>query len=117
MTALMPRQADCLKVIKTSIEWRGYSPSYREIELALGLHSRSGVHRLVKGLEDRGAISRIPHRSRGLTIVEHGSDVLAFLPRKVRSAVQSFAQEQGIPAQAAVAEICRRYFQGAAKNV
>jgi repressor LexA len=105
-----PRQADCLKVIETSIAWRGYSPSYREMGKALGV-AKSGIHRLVAGLEARGAITRLPNRPHGLEITRDGSDALAYFAPDVRGRVQRFAQAQGIPAQAAVAEICRRYFR------
>ncbi len=113
MTAT-PRQADCLKIIQTSIEWRGYSPTYQEMGKALGL-AKSGIHRLITGLENRGAIRRLPHRPHGLEITPDGFDVLAYLPYDVRAKVRRFAQAQGIPPQAAVVEICRRYFQGALK--
>lgn len=48
----------------------GASPSYAEIGKALGLASKSGVHRLMYGLADRGAIRVMPGRARSITIVE-----------------------------------------------
>ena len=45
------------------------SPSFDEMREALGLASKSGIHRLVKGLEDRGYINRIPNRKRTIRLV------------------------------------------------
>ena len=45
------------------------SPSFDEMREALGLASKSGIHRLVKGLEDRGYVSRIPNRKRTIRLV------------------------------------------------
>ena len=45
------------------------SPSFDEMREALGLASKSGIHRLVKGLEDRGYINRIPSRKRTIRLV------------------------------------------------
>lgn len=55
---LMPRQRDALAYISAYINSRGYSPSYLEIAAAIGLGSKSGVHRLVTALEKRGHIRR-----------------------------------------------------------
>ena len=45
------------------------SPSFDEMREALGLASKSGIHRLVKGLEDRGYVNRIPNRKRTIRLV------------------------------------------------
>jgi SOS-response transcriptional repressor LexA len=45
-------------------------PSFDEMKDALGLHSKSGVHRLVNALEERGYVRRLPNRARALEIVE-----------------------------------------------
>ena len=45
-------------------------PSFDEMKDALGLHSKSGVHRLIDSLEERGFIRRIPNRARAIEIVE-----------------------------------------------
>ena len=44
----------------------GWSPSFDEMKEALALKSKSGIHRLITGLEERGFIRRLPHRARAL---------------------------------------------------
>jgi len=48
----------------------GVSPSFDEMKDALNLKSKSGIHRLVSGLEERGFIRRLPHRARALEVVK-----------------------------------------------
>jgi repressor LexA len=47
----------------------GVSPSFDEMKEALGLRSKSGIHRLISGLEERGFIRRLPHRARALEVL------------------------------------------------
>ena len=47
----------------------GVSPSFDEMKDALGLKSKSGIHRLITGLEERGFIRRLPHRARALEVL------------------------------------------------
>jgi repressor LexA len=47
----------------------GVSPSFDEMKDALGLKSKSGIHRLITGLVERGFITRLPHRARALEVV------------------------------------------------
>lgn len=49
-------------------EW-GITPSYDEMRNALGLHSKSGVHRLILALEERGFIRRLKHRARAIEVI------------------------------------------------
>lgn len=62
------RQHELLRFIDKYIATRGYSPSYDEMKDALGLASKSGVHRLVRGLEERNLINTIPDRARAIVI-------------------------------------------------
>lgn len=64
-----PRQREALTFISAFIAQHGYSPSTEEIRAALGLKSKSGVHRLVHGLEERGEIRLLPNRTRSIAIV------------------------------------------------
>jgi len=52
----------------------GVSPSFEEMKDALGLKSKSGIHRLISGLEERGFIRRLPHRARALEVVRLPED-------------------------------------------
>ncbi|KQZ49740.1 hypothetical protein ASD54_12440 [Rhizobium sp. Root149] len=67
---LTHQQADTLRFIQAFItESGGAGPSYDEIKDALGLASKSGVNRLLKALEERGRIRRLPHRARAIEII------------------------------------------------
>lgn len=64
---LTKKQLGCLQFIEGYVaEHDGVSPSYEEIMHALGLHSKSGVHRLIKSLDERGMIRRLPDRARSI---------------------------------------------------
>lgn len=66
---LTPKQLELLKYIEGHVRKRGVSPSFDEMKEALGLKSKSGIHRLITGLEERGFIRRLPHRARALEIL------------------------------------------------
>lgn len=65
---LTSRQRELLMFIRSHIGEHGIAPSYDEMMAAIGLASKSGVHRLVKALEERGYISRLPDRARAITL-------------------------------------------------
>jgi len=67
---MTPKQAECLKFIKSYIEQHGYSPSYADMLDHLGVKSKSGIHRIVSGLEANGKIRRVYGRSRYIEIVD-----------------------------------------------
>lgn len=62
------RQHELLVFIDNYVATRGFSPSYDEMKDALGLASKSGIHRLVKGLEERKLINRLPDLARCVTV-------------------------------------------------
>ena len=68
MTSTTPRQKQAYDFIRSFIDKEGYGPSYQEIQEALGLNSKSGVHRLVEGLEQRGLIVRRPGLRRSIAL-------------------------------------------------
>lgn len=69
MQGLTKQQSIALAFIRRHCAEHGFSPSYQEIAQALGLKSRSGVHRLVAALEERGFINRgAPYRARSIGI-------------------------------------------------
>lgn len=53
----------------------GISPSFEEMKEAIGLKAKSGVHRLISALEERGKIRRIPNRARCLQVVPEASEL------------------------------------------
>ncbi|GHC79555.1 LexA family protein [Limoniibacter endophyticus] len=68
-TGLTPRQRDALKFISDYAAKNGVSPSFEDIQHGLGLHSRSGVSRLVDALIERGCLLKLSNRARSLTVL------------------------------------------------
>ncbi len=67
---LTRKQYELLMFIDESLKKDGVSPSFDEMKEALGLKSKSGIHRLITGLEERGFIRRLPHRARALEVMK-----------------------------------------------
>ena len=66
---LTKKQYELLVYIDKLLRENGVPPSYDEMKDALNLKSKSGIHRLVTGLEERGFIKRLPHKARALEIL------------------------------------------------
>ncbi|WP_038035671.1 transcriptional repressor LexA [Thermopetrobacter sp. TC1] len=66
---LTAKQYELLLFIHQRMKETGIPPSYDEMKEALGLRSKSGIHRLITALEERGFIRRLPHRARALEII------------------------------------------------
>lgn len=71
---LTRKQYELLVFINRRLAESGVSPSFEEMKDALGLKSKSGIHRLISGLEERGFIKRLPHRARALEVVRLPED-------------------------------------------
>jgi repressor LexA len=67
---LTKKQHDLLQFIDNHLKSKGVSPSFDEMKDAFGLKSKSGIHRLITGLEERGFIRRLPHRARALEVLQ-----------------------------------------------
>jgi repressor LexA len=67
---LTKKQHELLMFINERIKEGGVSPSFDEMKEALDLRSKSGIHRLITALEERGFIRRLPHRARALEILK-----------------------------------------------
>ena len=66
---LTRKQHELLTFIQNRLEESGISPSFEEMKEALDLKSKSGVHRLISALEERGFIRRLPNRARALEVI------------------------------------------------
>jgi repressor LexA len=66
---LTRKQSELLIYIQARLAESGVSPSFEEMKEALALKSKSGVHRLISALEERGFIRRLPNRARALEIL------------------------------------------------
>lgn len=67
---LTRKQLELLEFIRTRMDKDGVPPSFDEMKDALDLRSKSGIHRLITALEERGFIRRLAHRARALEIVK-----------------------------------------------
>jgi len=67
---LTSKQKELLLFIHTRLQESGVPPSFDEMKDALDLKSKSGIHRLITALEERGFIRRLPHRARALEVVK-----------------------------------------------
>lgn len=67
---LTRKQLDLLKFIHKNVQRDGVPPSFDEMKVALDLRSKSGIHRLITALEERGFIRRLAHRARAIEIVK-----------------------------------------------
>ncbi|MCH2487635.1 MAG: repressor LexA, partial [Erythrobacter sp.] len=67
---LTAKQHELIRFIQTRLEETGISPSFEEMKEALDLKSKSGVHRLISALEERGFIRRLPNRARALEVLK-----------------------------------------------
>ena len=68
-TMLTKKQCQLLLFIHERLRENGIPPSFDEMKEALALQSKSGIHRLVTGLEERGFVRRLPHRARALEVI------------------------------------------------
>ncbi|RKF23292.1 transcriptional repressor LexA [Altericroceibacterium spongiae] len=66
---LTAKQHELLRFIQHRLDETGISPSFEEMKDALELKSKSGVHRLISALEERGFIRRLPNRARALEVL------------------------------------------------
>jgi repressor LexA len=66
---LTPKQYELLTFIDRHLKQTGFSPSFEEMKEALQLKSKSGIHRLISALEERGFIGRRHHRARALEVL------------------------------------------------
>ena len=67
---LTKKQKNLLLFINKKLRSTGVSPSYEEMKQSLNLKSKSGIHRLISALEERGFIRRLPHKARALEVIK-----------------------------------------------
>src|SRR5213596_181646 len=66
---LTRKQLELLLYINERVKEDGVPPSFEEMKEALNLHSKSGIHRLILALEERGFLRRMPNRARALEVI------------------------------------------------
>jgi repressor LexA len=92
---LTRKQYELLVYIDKHLKDTGFSPSFEEMKEALRLRSKSGIHRLISALEERGYLGRRHHRARALEVLRLPDNLAA------RAAVPAAAAAGAAPAQAA----------------
>jgi repressor LexA len=95
---LTKKQRVLLQFIQERLADTGISPSFDEMKDAQGLKSRSGVHRLITGLEERGFIRRLPHRARALEVTRLSDDQRSEAPSKAAAPGNGEAARRGFSA-------------------
>ncbi|MGE5201142.1 MAG: transcriptional repressor LexA [Acidobacteriota bacterium] len=78
---LTKKQHELLLFINRRLAESGVSPSFEEMKEALNLKSKSGIHRLISGLEERGFIKRLAHRARALEVVKLPEETAVAAPK------------------------------------
>lgn len=115
MLGLTPKQKECLDFIRAYIEAHGASPSYQNIMDAMGLRSKSGVHRLVHALHDRGHLVTEHGLRRAIAVrdrsevVRAGHGLSLTLPGDVVKALRAHASTHGMTPAAVIREAVAAY--------
>lgn len=102
---LTRKQLELLQLIDERLQADGVPPSFDEMKDALGLRSKSGIHRLITALEERGYIRRLAHRARALEVVKLPDAIRN--PRRMAASAPVSGPETGAPG-ADVVEMPRR---------
>lgn len=111
---LTKKQRDLLLFIHKRLKETGVCPSFDEMKDALDLASKSGIHRLITALEERGFLRRLPHKARALEVVKLPAEATLsappngakpFTPRLVAGSTPSAATAGGVavPVMGAIA--------------
>ena len=100
---LTRKQHELLMFIHERIKESGVSPSFDEMKEALDLASKSGIHRLITALEERGFIRRLAHRARALEVVKLPQQATTASPPKGRGTFKPQVVEGGGSAPSAPA--------------
>ncbi len=96
---LTRKQHELLMFIHERIKETGVSPSFDEMKEALDLASKSGIHRLITALEERGFLRRLAHRARALEVVRMPEDATPGAPKpREPFKPQLVARGEGAPA-------------------
>ena len=88
---LTRKQHELITFIQNRLEASGISPSFEEMKEALDLKSKSGVHRLISALEERGFIRRLPNRARALEVIRQPEGAVARVTKPIAANANSGA--------------------------
>jgi SOS-response transcriptional repressor LexA len=96
------REAQTYRFIRAFQTSRGFSPSFEEIKEAVGYRSRSRIFYVLKRLEERGLIRRVPAKTRSITLTKEGYQVI--LSPELAMRLESHAQKTGDPPEAVISD-------------
>lgn len=82
---LTSKQRELLVFIRDRLNDSGVAPSFDEMKDALDLKSKSGIHRLITGLVERGYLQRLPNRARALEVIRLPEDILVDAKEKLNN--------------------------------
>jgi repressor LexA len=108
---LTKKQHELLIFIQQRLSEGGVSPSFEEMKDALNLRSKSGIHRLIGGLEERGFIRRLAHRARALELLRLpdgtpvGAGKAKFSPTIIRGDFKTALPGAATPAEAEAVQL------------
>ena len=102
---LTAKQHELIRFIQQRLEETGISPSFEEMKEALELKSKSGVHRLISALEERGFIRRLPNRARALEVIKQPEDVTPAAKIRAANDVVSMASAPAPAAKEAANDV------------
>ena len=105
---LTKKQLDLLEFIHKRVQRDGVPPSFDEMKEALDLRSKSGIHRLITALEERGFIRRLAHRARALEIVklpDAMQPTTGFTPRVIDGDKPDSTPPKAIPVDTGAVEL------------
>ena len=97
---LTKKQKNLLLFINKKIRSTGISPSYEEMKNSLNLKSKSGIHRLISALQERGFIKRLAHKARALEVLKlpetaSANDIYnSFSPRVIKGGLDNDSERQ-----------------------
>ena len=98
---LTKKQKNLLLFINRKLRSSGVSPSYEEMKDSLNLKSKSGIHRLISALQERGFIRKLPHKARALEVVKlpetaSANDIYnSFSPSVIKGGLDETNTKQG----------------------
>ncbi|WP_340693623.1 transcriptional repressor LexA [Hyphomonas sp.] len=97
---LTSKQKELLLFINERIKETGVSPSFDEMKEALNLASKSGIHRLISALEERGFIRRLAHRARALEVLKLPESAIPTQQLRGRKDFKPALVSSGLPTEA-----------------
>ena len=99
---LTKKQKNLLLFINKKLRSSGVSPSYEEMKASLNLKSKSGIHRLISALEERGFIKRLAHKARALEVIKlpetaSANDIYnSFSPSVIKGGLDEAKEQDGL---------------------